>query len=489
MTTEDSAGVKKSTALGQILTTKQNIYANYLIPSVAAVLLYNINFACDVVVAYRHYAEDNPVWASLTIFFLYLPIIGCFVLTVSAWEHWPEFEGCGVENVKWIFVKIFQHVFFPLWAMWRFAEKIFWSIEGVRTDDKELQNESLQKLSEPRTIELYFFLQGYLQAAPQVLLQLHILMRNVSTMDKDTIDAQVLCIAMSLARMSVVTTLYQHFKSQKMAGRNYPWFKDYKFTYDIAIEGIHIRNRDALITANERPRNPERRRSSEFYEVPTGSTQDVRTRTKNGDEEPRETSVVDGPKRTVFRDAALAQDDDYFNPRRLRKVEGLPEDDVVGKIIGFMWWFCFLISRMLTIASFGYFYPSEIVWILSAHFIITVSILLYDVRADEVRRSKAIFFIFLGFVYLFCLIEFKIRFKKAKFIFFGFFTLMFLENFSMNLVWWNRDMEDIINDFWFRFIFYMIVLTTIMSFSSMVLYIFIFKPKKVVVKVIAERIS
>lgn len=44
----------------------------------------------------------------------------------------------------------------------------------------------MSNIVSPRTIELYFFLQGYLQAAPQILLQLHILMKQVMLMEKQT---------------------------------------------------------------------------------------------------------------------------------------------------------------------------------------------------------------------------------------------------------------------------------------------------------------
>lgn len=68
----------------------------------------------------------------------------------------------------------------------RFAERTFWSIEGIRSEDDESREEALKVVSAARTIELYFFLQAYLHSIPQILLQLHILMRNVNEMEQDT---------------------------------------------------------------------------------------------------------------------------------------------------------------------------------------------------------------------------------------------------------------------------------------------------------------
>lgn len=105
--------------LGYELDSKQYVITNYLIPSVTGCLLYVLHFACDLTVAYRHVREDNAVWGALTIFFMFLPALGCYILTISAWELWPTFDGCDKSNVKWGFLKTFQHVCFPVWSMWR----------------------------------------------------------------------------------------------------------------------------------------------------------------------------------------------------------------------------------------------------------------------------------------------------------------------------------------------------------------------------------
>lgn len=266
--------------------------------------------------------------------------------------------------------------------------------------------------------------------------------------------------------MAVITTLFQRFKSQKVLGRCYPWFKPYKFPYDATIDpGV------TTVRPQGHARPLVRRHSSDYYERPV---------TSHPSEVSRETSIVDGPRRLMLRDVP------DFSPRRLIKIKGLPEDDMMGKAISFLWWFCFLLSRMLAISAFSYFYPTEILWLLSCHYIIVVALLLYDVRADEVRRAKAIFFAFIGFVYLFCLIEFKIRFKKPAFIYNGFFLMMFCENFGITLFWWYLRVGDMEQDWWFRYMFYMIIGCTILSVISMLFYIKVLKPEKVVAAVVPQ---
>lgn len=316
---------------------------------------------------------------------------------------------------------------------------------------------------------------------------------------KFLVDVQVLSIVMSVSKMAITTTLFQRFKSQKIAGKCYPWFKPYKCDYDPSLD-INSRERTSIFhpqkpnegidTDGVTLRQPEgtkfdsrtlgRRRSSDFYEKPATS----HYLESSASELNRETSVVDGPKRQIFKNPEGSDEMDFF-PRRLLEIKGLPEDDVMGKTVSFLWWFCFLMARMLAISSFSYFYRTQIFWLLSSHFFLVVALLLYDVRADEVRRAKAIFFIFIGFVYIFCLIEFKIKFKKPVFIYNGFFFLMFLENFVMTL-WWYFGIEDVLENWWFSYIFYMILGCSIMSVSSMLFYVKILKPSKVVVNVIPQ---
>lgn len=113
------AVIIKKTVLGYEITSKQNAYLNYLVPSVLSCILYILLFTTDLATAYRHFEEDNPIWATLTILFMYMPVVGCFIITVSSYELWPEYDGCSNNNIFWFIFKFLQHLFFPIWSMWR----------------------------------------------------------------------------------------------------------------------------------------------------------------------------------------------------------------------------------------------------------------------------------------------------------------------------------------------------------------------------------
>lgn len=196
----------------------------------------------------------------------------------------------------------------------------------------------------------------------------------------------------------------------------------------------------------------------------------------------RETSVLDGPQRRVYRETGISErSEPDFNISRVISIKGVEDDDLAGKLVAIAWWYSFLLTRVLAISMSTYFLTRETIWLIIAHYILILTILLYDVKSDAVKRAKAIFFIFIGYVYIFCIIEFKIKFKKATFIYYGFFALVFLENFGMCLTWYIDKVEYLENDFWCRYAFYFVVMGTMTSFSSMVFYLIVNKPKKVVV--------
>lgn len=272
--------------------------------------------------------------------------------------------------------------------------------------------------------------------------------------------------------MATTVTFYQRFKSQKTAGKDYPWFKAYKYSLDLidrpsTEEVVPIRH------STGEPAPSDSRRSSDLYLEPT--TPPLARLRQVQETLISQTSVLDGPKRNVYRD------EPNFNIKRIAVIKGLPEDDLAGKLVSFMWWFLFLLVRVLSLSAFYYFYPTATICLVLLHIAIIVAILVYDVKSDEVKRSKAVFFVFLGLIYVFCVIEFKIKFKRAKIVYYCWFSIVYGQNFIMCLIWWFNNVEDLKNEFWFRYIFYIVVFYSMMSFTVMMFYLNFYKPKKVVV--------
>lgn len=513
---------KETQLLGYSLTPHQDALVNYLLPAVAACLLYKFIIAGDICVIFRHYKDGDPIWASLTLFFMYLPALGSYILIISDWDYWPEPDkGMTNENLGWCFKKTVGHLFFPIWSIWRFAERIFWSIEAVRSKDEESINSAISTVKEPRLIEFYVFLQAYLHSLPQVLLQLHILMRHNSDIAKESKDSQVACIIFNLFKIAITTTYYQRFKTQKLTGSQYPWLKTKKILRSSvglpsSKEGSVVMRRPQVVSQSrsvientkeglndisrlyniEPEVLMERRRSSDIYLEPDGPVQEQQSSLlpeNQGADSNRDKKTASNrtTKRISFNNLLPARltnritttsnqsSNPSFDIKRLTYVKGLEEDNLAGKLIAFLWWFTFLLSRVLAISVFYYFFPKACVWLLIFHFIVVVAALLYDVKSDDIKRDKTLFFIFIGLIYIFCIIEFKIKFKKAYVIYFSYFGLVFLENFAMCLLWYILKIETLESDYWYRYMFYITIISSFLSLSSMIFYHIITKPKSV----------
>lgn len=111
---------KQNTVFEYSLNRRQNAILNHLVPCAIACFLYVLITATDIGVIFRHYKDNDPIWASLTLFVMYLPAIGSFILIVTDCDYWPEPEnGMTNENAFWLYKKILGHLLFPLWNIWR----------------------------------------------------------------------------------------------------------------------------------------------------------------------------------------------------------------------------------------------------------------------------------------------------------------------------------------------------------------------------------
>ncbi|KAJ6637185.1 hypothetical protein Bhyg_09913 [Pseudolycoriella hygida] len=131
---------------------------------------------------------------------------------------------CGKENIMFFLKQLFNLFLFPIGSTYRFSRRIFWSVEAIFHDrDTYERHHAVHKAAETSPFELYHFLQAYLHAAPQIVLQFFILLRGDVFRNYETSHVQVISIIFSLLTMAMVASSYQRFESQKVVGRNYPW--------------------------------------------------------------------------------------------------------------------------------------------------------------------------------------------------------------------------------------------------------------------------
>jgi len=160
-------------------------------------------------------------------------------------------------------------------------------------------------------------------------------------------------------------------------------------------------------------------------------------------------------------------------PKRKYSEKGLEEDDPIGKFLSFLWWFFFILARVFTIAVAYEFYPTTVLTIISMHYCTMLAYLFYYSKYYDVITF--VVNLWLGLVYIFSLIEYRIKFKYADWWTLPYYVFVITQNVALTLTWYlNADW----NGFWYTYIFSVILGSMMLCVLSSATYHTMFKPKK-----------
>lgn len=160
-------------------------------------------------------------------------------------------------------------------------------------------------------------------------------------------------------------------------------------------------------------------------------------------------------------------------PKRKYSEKGLEEDDPIGKFLSFLWWFLFILARVFAIAVAYEFYPASLLAVLGVHYVIMLIYLFYYSKYYDAITFIVNFW--LGLVYIFSLIEYRIKFKYADWWTLPYYVFVIAQNITLTLMWYlNADWDG----FWYTYIFYTILASMALCIFSSMVYHAIFKPKK-----------
>lgn len=171
---------------------------------------------------------------------------------------------------------------------------------------------------------------------------------------------------------------------------------------------------------------------------------------------------------------SLADETDILLPTRKTVVDGIESDDLVAKFISFLGWVMFLLMRMISISVFAVFYPEICAWICFGHYIVMLLCLINETRFQE-KWQRTAFYIILAYIFIFNIMEFKVKFKNIRSWYIGYFILVMAQNVAMTIVWYNFAV--FLDSWWFQFMFLLILQSGIMSLMCLLLYFFYLKPK------------
>lgn len=518
---------KPTTCLKIPLKSTEQIYFIFLIPTLINCIIYIVHFSADLVVATQHFRENNPIWASCTLSLMFAPALVYFILTISRPDWWMTEDDKVTKGVLiWFFLQVCQLIGFPFFALYRYAGLIVLAIDAIILEGEE-RAKTLDLAASPAAIELYFFLQAWFQAAPQAIFQTHLLFREY-TVERSfqSIVIHVLCIIMSIVIVAIETASFQRFESQRVNGRKVPWAMWLKKYCIEELQNLEEKTPLQLLNAREDNAPP-----SNLGEENNQEDKDIKesTEQKSEAEVPitldRQISVTPPlppknahvtPPPTPLRGITTvvplpipdvpapprpdsivktSEQQDVENvksvsivepnrkisevnntlkvPKRRSSTKGLDEDDPVGKFLAFLWWFFFILARILSISTCYEFYPYYLLGVLSIHYIIMLIYLFCYAKYYDIIT----FFInlWLGLVYIIGMIEYKIKFKYADKWLIPYYTLIFIQNTTLTLSWYlNADW----NGFWYTAVVYTIFVSMLLCIASTLVYHVLFKPKK-----------
>ncbi|XP_063838896.1 uncharacterized protein LOC135087960 [Ostrinia nubilalis] len=186
-------------------------------------------------------------------------------------------------------------------------------------------------------------------------------------------------------------------------------------------------------------------------------------------------SWLSAPHRRKYNDEVIQEEPDI--PRRVprSRMRGLEPQDATAALVHYIGWYAFFVSRLLSIAVFIKSSIIASVMILFSHYQVMLLLLIVP-QASTVRRG---FYIFLAFVYLFCLMEFKIRFRHVRVWHVFWIIVCTIETVVFTGVWASLDRG--IHDWWKDFIVKVILASMLLSYMCFLVYFVLLKPRETIV--------
>ncbi|XP_011175340.1 uncharacterized protein LOC105207517 isoform X1 [Solenopsis invicta] len=518
---------RKSTRCMKIpLKSTEQIYLIFFIPTLISCSIYIIHFAADLVVAIQHFKEENPLWGMSTLAIIYAPALMYFILTVSRPDWWMTEDDKVTKGVLgWFALQVCQFIGFVFFVLYRYAGLIVLSVDAINLSGDE-RVKTLNVAAAPAAIELYFFLQAWFQAAPQAVFQTHLLFRQTSVpRSYQSMTVQVLCIIMSIIVIAIKTASFQRFESQRVNGRKLPWamwlkkycveeFNNIKEKAPLQDSSLPAKEQEDAMNApsestplEENPAVAENEQEQQIQSHTALLNRQVSVTPplppKNAQVTPPpmplrgittvpSLPVPDAPapprpdsvytEEEAARTATTPESNQRLIggstqslkvPKRKYSEKGLEEDDPIGRLLSFIWWFFFILARVFTIAVAYEFYPTTVLTMMGVHYAVMLAYLFYYSKYYDV--ITIIVNLWLGLVYIFSLIEYRIKFKYADWWTLPYYIFVIAQNVALTLTWYvHADWTG----FWYTYIFGGILGSLALCILSSGVYHAMFRPKK-----------
>lgn len=152
----------------------------------------------------------------------------------------------------------------------------------------------------------------------------------------------------------------------------------------------------------------------------------------------------------------------------------MEQDDPAGRVLAIFWWFFFTMARVFAIAIAFIFYPIPVLITLAVHYLAMLGYLFYYAKNNDL--STVFVNVWLGFVYVYGLIEYRIKFKYADKWLTCYCLFVFVQNVAFTLLWYFSI--DDLEGYWYVYGFWLIFISMGLCIAYSVVYYLLFKPKE-----------
>ncbi|KAG6459340.1 hypothetical protein O3G_MSEX011332 [Manduca sexta] len=186
---------------------------------------------------------------------------------------------------------------------------------------------------------------------------------------------------------------------------------------------------------------------------------------------------LSAPPRRKYCDEVIQSEPDI--PRRVPRsyMRGLEPPDATAALVHYLGWYSFFVGRLISIACFINFFPVAAIIVLFCHYQVMLLLLIVP-QASTVKRS---FYIFLAFIYIFCLMEFKIRFRHVRVWHMFWIILCTIETIIFTALW--ATIDNNIEVWWRYFIVKVIFGSTVLSYLCFLVYFVLLQPRETIVNI------
>lgn len=184
-------------------------------------------------------------------------------------------------------------------------------------------------------------------------------------------------------------------------------------------------------------------------------------------------SLFDHDKKPTNNTESADTVDMFYMPTRKKVVQGIEQDDIIGQTIAFVSWILFIFTRMIALSVFSVFFPEACAYVCLIHYTAMLLLLFYETKRHE-KIERIYFYFFLAYIYIFCIIEFKIKFRKPRYVYGGYVLFVLLQNLTITLIWYFKAEFE---SWWFHYLFMVMALSFFYSLKCMLLYFFMLKPR------------